>query len=98
MISTCQGLADVRNRLLKEFRDLCKTTKNRISFDDITQNEERLCQFVLDPTSLNLPIRLSLKDPLVTEFFKLSRDFCYIVDKTRIELLKNIQAEQNKNS
>ena len=98
VISTCQGLAEVRNRLLEEFRELCKTTKNRINFDDIIQNEDRLCQFVLDPTSLNLPIRLSLKDPLVTEFFKVSRDFCYIVDKTRIELLKNLQAEQNKNS
>ena len=96
VISTCQGLADVRGRVLEEFRELCKGTKNRINFDDIVQNVETLCQFVLDPTSLNLPIRLSLQDPLVTKFYRLSRDFCHIIDKTRVGLLKNLQAEQNK--
>ena len=62
-------------------------TKNQIDFEKIAKNEETLCQFVIDPTSLNLQPRVSLGDPLVHEFFKFSRDFCYIIDKTRTESL-----------
>ena len=55
------------------------------------QNMDKLCQLILDPTSLNLPMRVSMQDPLVLEFFRLSRDFCHTIDKTRIALLKNLE-------
>ena len=65
-------------------------------FENICQNEETLAQFILDPTSLNLSERLSVQDPLMNEFFKLSRNFCYKIDKTRIEILKQLE-EENQN-
>ena len=95
VISTCQGMAVERNRLLSEFKVLCSKTKNQIVFDDIIKSEELLCQFILDPTSLNLHTRVSLSDPLVPQFYKLSRDFCYILDKTRIGLLKEMENNSN---
>ena len=55
------------------------------------QNEDKLCQFILDLTSLNLPMRVSMQDPQVMEFFRLSKDFCHTIDKTRIALLKNLE-------
>ena len=68
--------------------------KNKINFDNIRQAEETLAQFILDPTSLNLSERLSVQDPLMKDFFKLSRNFCYKIDKTRIELLNRLEEEK----
>ena len=96
IIASCLGLSDERARILSEFENLCKLTKNQINFENILKNEETLSQFILDPTSLNLSERLSLKDPLVKDFFKLSRDFCYKIDKTRLGLLKQLEADQSK--
>ena len=88
VVATCQGTANVRNRILPEYENLCKLTKHNINFEDIRKNEENLCQFILDPTSLYLPTRLSVQDPLVSEIFKRSRELCFIIDKTRLALLK----------
>ena len=91
MISTCQALREQRDKVLEEYRTLCKLTKNKIDFEEIEKSDEELCQFILDPTSLNLQIRVSLQDPLLTYFVKLSRDFCFIIDKTRVGLLKELE-------
>ena len=93
VISTCPGLELDRKRLLVEYKELCASTKNRINFEEIEQSEEQLCQFILDPTSLNLPLRVSLQDPLVPDFFKLARDFCFVIDKTRMGLLKQLETK-----
>ena len=97
VISVCQGLAVQRNKILEEFKQLCTLTKNHIQFDEISDNEEVLCQFILDPTSLNLNTRVSLNDPLVPQFYKLSRDFCFLLDKTRIGLLKQMEETAKNN-
>ena len=91
VISVCSGMSTERERIMTEFRCLAAKAKNNINFDEIISDPEQLCQFILDPTSLNLSIRLSLSDPLLKEFFQLSRDFCYIIDKTRIQLLKELE-------
>ena len=84
VISTCTGMEVERSRLLEEFKTLSGSTKNQIQFEDIAENEKVLCQFILDPSSLNLHKRVSLSDPLLKDFFKLSREFCFIIDKTRV--------------
>ena len=91
VISTCQALSVERNELLNEFKKLCSLTKNQINFTDMKESETKLCQFILDPTSLNLGVRVSLNDPLLPDFFRLSRDYCFLLDKTRIRLLKVIE-------
>ena len=91
VISTCLALAQVRNKVFCDFRTLCKQTTNNLDFDAFLENEELTCQFILDPTSLNLPIRVSQNEPLLNNFFNLSRDFCYLIDKTRISLLKEAE-------
>ena len=91
MISTCQALAEVRNKVFSDFRILCKQTTNNLDFDAFLKSEELTCQFILDPTSLNLPTRVSQNEPLMNSFFNLSRDFCYLIDKTRIRLLKEAE-------
>ena len=73
VVSSCGGMADDRTRILTEFRTLCNSTKNRISFDEISKCENNLTQLILDPTILNLPVRVHISDPLVPQLFKLSR-------------------------
>ena len=46
---------------------LCKETTNKINFEEIMKSDDMPCQFILDPTSLNLPVRVSLRDPILTE-------------------------------
>ena len=88
IISQCSALHDTRERFIPEYKQLCKETVNNIDFDLITEDAEKFCQFILDPTSLNLPTRVNVADPAVLKFFKLSRIFCYNMDKSRSQLLK----------
>ena len=50
--------------------------------------DKRKSQFILDPTSLNLTLRLNMKDPNVESFYRKSRDFCYSVHNRRMIILK----------
>ena len=88
IISRCSALHDTRERFIPEYKELCKETVNDIHFDLITKDDEQFCQFILDPTSLNLPTRVNIADPVAMKFFKLSRIFCYNMDKSRSQLLK----------
>ena len=90
LISTCQGLEDERQKILPEFEKLCSQAQTNINFQNLLVDEHTLCQFIIDPTSLNLSTRISLQDPVVPELFKLTRDFCHVIDKTRIELLQDL--------
>ena len=80
--------------MFPEFRSLSSQTKNHIDFD--LYIDDNLCQFLLDPTSFNLSTRVSLQDPLVPDFFQLSRDFCYVLDKTRIGMLTELDNKHQK--
>ena len=91
VISTCQGLTVEREKILTDISKLCSLTKNKINFEEFKESEDKLCQVILDPTSLNLPTRVSLQDPLVPEFYKLSRDLCHVLDNTRIRLLRELE-------
>ena len=91
VVSTCLAMAAEREKIFSEYENMCKLTKNKINFEEILQSEETTCQFILDPTSLNLPVRISLYDPMLPQFFRLSRDMCFIIDKTRIGLLKEME-------
>ena len=94
VVSTCTATELERSKIVTEYRTLCMQTKNCVDFDRFLLTEKLFCQFILDPTSINLPVRISPNDPLVNKFFNLSRDFCHIIDKTRMRLLK--EKESNK--
>ena len=90
MISSLSGMATETQTMLKQLEKLCMMTKNNINLLEIISNEKILCQFILDPSSLNLSKRVSLSDPVINMFYKFSREYCYLIDKTRIELLKQL--------
>ena len=91
IIISCKTLDSYRKGILIEFQQLCKSTRNNLNFDLFLEDETSLCQFIIDPTSMNLTNRVSLSDPLVQQFFKLSRDICHTLDKARMEMLKKMK-------
>ena len=94
VIGVCEGMAEERERMFEELKQLCKMTKNNIDYNKIISDEKVLCQFILDPASLNLTNRVSLSDPIISQFYKFAREFYYLIDKTRIRLLNNLKIEQ----
>ena len=94
IIASCPAMAKERDKVLLELRNLCTLTKNNLSLDYFIHNEDVLSQFILDPTSLNLSIRVSLQDPIVSAFYRLSRDICFILGKTRLKLLDEFSGKK----
>ena len=87
LLVICCTLAQERERLLVEFELLCQETKNNLTISTVSNSHEELCQFILDPASMNLKNRVHLTDPTLSKFLKLSRDFCFLFDKRRKEIL-----------
>ena len=88
IICSSDGFYEIKENCITKF---ITVIKNEIIFEEISSNTELLSQFILDPLSLNLKTRVHTSDPLVPEFYKLSRIYCYIMDKTRLRLLKDLE-------
>ena len=95
ILTECSAYSEIRNRILPEFSDLCKQSKSNLNFCEILTDKNKLVQFILDPTSLNLQQRISVSDPKVDLFIKLARDYCFSVHTKRMQLLKQ---KMNENS
>ena len=98
LLVICSTLAEEREKLLVEFELLCQETKNKLTISSVSNTHEELCQFILDPASMNLKHRVHLTDPPLSKFLKLSRDFCYLFDKRRKDILAVIDNLYDCNS
>ena len=91
LIARCRATADTRNRVLPALLNLVSKhfPKNQILSEP---NQTQLTQFVLDPTSLNLPvsIRISSNNPNLSELLRVCRNICYALHKDRTNQLKHI--------
>ena len=88
MIAHCEAYQNIRERIIQEFEALCSKSKNGLSLKSIVNDPTALTQFVLDPSSFNLPQRININDPILVDMFKLSRDFCYAVHAERKRLMQ----------
>ena len=88
IITECAAYSDIRDRIYPEFSLLCQQSKSTVIFEDISTNKDDLCQFILEPCSLNLTNRVNIKDPNLNQFFSLSRDFCFAIHSRRMQILK----------
>ena len=91
ILTQCTAYSDIRNRILQEYNNLFQEFHSSYNFSKVTQQSETLCQFILDPSSLNLSERISMTDPILTDLFKLSRDLCFSINTRRTELMKQSQ-------
>ena len=91
IISECSQYSEVRERILLEMEKICNESKSGFNLKKIIENPSYLTQFVLDCTSINLPIRISERDEICSKLFNLSRDFCHHIKKTRWAKLKELE-------
>ena len=87
IISVCQSLSVTRDRIISEMLKLTPL------LDTYKGNEEQMTQFILDPSSFNLPQRFNNNDSILISLYRISRDLCFALDKERIIKLCTIQSQ-----
>ena len=85
ILTQCLAYKDIRDRMFPEYSNVC--SENNLNFEEMTSTDEQLCQFILDPSSLNLSKRINICDPELDKILKISRDYCYAINSTRIKIL-----------
>ena len=98
ILTECRGTSDVRERLYPELVNLVFDIlpTSGILINDQTSNS-MLTQFILDPTSLNLPNthRISFQHPRLSDLYRLSQDWCNAVYSCRPRLLKELKSKHS---
>ena len=91
LLTRCRSTVDTRTRILP---DLLNTVSQDLPDNDLLShhNHDNLTQFILDPTSLNLPlnIRVSPDHPALVRVLQVCRRLCYSLHKDRTRKLKQL--------
>ena len=56
IIAQCSEYSGVRDSILDEIEKICSEKKSVIDFEEIRKTKKHLTQFILDCSSLNLPL------------------------------------------
>ena len=92
ILTGCRVTADTRARIIP---DLLNTLSLHLPSNSLLRhpNQTNLTQFVLDPTSLNLPldIRISPTHPALHLVLPICRTLCFAIHKDRSRCLKLIR-------
>ena len=67
----------------------CESTMPMFNLDELLQTDVMKTLFLLDCTSMNLPIRINADSDLYPIILRLSRDLCFGISKIRTERLKH---------
>jgi hypothetical protein len=89
VLTVCDLYSDIRERIVNEYSHLCSQAKSDVSFQQIMRDNKTFCQFILDPASFNLTKRVHMNDPILSQLFKTSRDYCYAINSRRMKFLKD---------
>ena len=89
LIANCSGLSETRDKIKSGIDILIKNANLKINVNALSSSE--LTQLIIDPTSMNLKIRVNINHKIVPALFQLSRDFCYAIDRCRAKLYKQVQ-------
>ena len=81
LIATCRVTLDIRSRMFPELVNVLASVWPNCQFLEYPPPPKILLQFILDPTSFNLPndVRLPILCPNLDEVFRVSRDWCYAI-------------------
>ena len=94
ILSECEAYSDTRSRILEQIEHLLNLSN--LDFTEIFEDKEYLTQFILDPTSMNLPYRLNQNNSILTDLVKLTRDLCFAIHSSRTKILKEKTEKTNK--
>ena len=79
-------LVILRSRIKSQMNMICKESNIKMNVNEFDNKE--FTQFLLEPSSMNLTKRVNINDSALPQLFKLSRDFCYAIDRTRAKQAK----------
>ena len=90
IVTSCPLYSDIRAKIFTEFSEIILKSQNCLYMSDFSSSESTLTQLILDPSSMNLPIRVHISDPILPKLFTLSRDLCFAICKRRSRLLSGL--------
>ena len=92
IMTQCRGTSDIRERLHADMMNTVAQIDGKNMVLQHGTTDEMLTQFVLDPSSMNLPngYRLSTIHPRLQEVLRISRDWCFALNARRTTLLKQL--------
>ena len=62
ILTICSRYSDIRNRIIEEYKNICKNSAPEFPIEEILSKNHTFCQFILDPASLNLKNRIQMSD------------------------------------
>ena len=92
IVSSCPCFSDIRTKIWNEMGEHLLKTKNNLSIEYFSSSQDTMTQFLLDPTSMNLDLRVRMLDP---ELFKLSCDLCSTICKRRTNMLNDLKTKKD---
>ena len=95
ILITCSAYIELRRKVIQQFENICTTNQMFFDFQHIKSSSKEMCQFLLDPTSLNLKYRINPSDPNVNSYFQLSRRYCNSINTSRLNILMLKRKNQN---
>ena len=66
ILTSCESLSEPRQKLMSTLTNFCN--KHNINLQQFKCEYNLLTQFILDPTSFNLPQRVNINDPILPEW------------------------------
>ena len=91
IINTCSLYTEIGNRVKFEMKTLCNEILPSSYIEEIFCDSSSFTQFVLDFTSLNLPIRIDTSSEVFSMLLNLSRDLCFGIMKIRSQKLRSLK-------
>ena len=94
LLSMCRSTAETRSRIIPELLNIL--VKHDPSNNLLIRiDHSHLTQFILDPTSLNLPmnIRIPTNHPTISQVMRTCSQVCFSIHKDRVAKLKKIKSD-----
>ena len=95
ILTQCSEYADIREKKLEDLNKLCQEASH-VKLKEMSNSE--LCQFLLDPTSLNLKFRINPMDPHVNRYLEISRSLCNSINNRRLKILSSKEKKEKQQS
>ena len=74
--------------MLPRIIDFCEK-QGFLFITNIASDEEMMTQFIIDPTSLNLPQRVNVNDQMLPELISICRNLCNSLHSLRMKIIKD---------
>ena len=102
VLTTCSAMEEARQAIVRDLEiiltiqpsesELYAKVLTNEEFNQLVTSEDLFTQFLVDPTSFNLPdkYRINFNDAKLTQINKITRHLCYSVNQQRLQKLRDL--------